>query len=83
MTSGARLAPAYRILKHIAGQRIAVHGTVTGPTLRRSGRLADFSRFRSSRPEVHEIWFSIYTPQEGDDSPERLRPRDREILSRN
>jgi MoaA/NifB/PqqE/SkfB family radical SAM enzyme len=77
-----RRAPATyeRILKHIAGQRIAVHCTVTGPMLRRSGYLADFSRFWSSRPEVHKIWFSIYTPQEGDDSPERLRPRDRETL---
>jgi MoaA/NifB/PqqE/SkfB family radical SAM enzyme len=77
-----RRAPATydRILKHIAGQRIAVHCTVTGPMLRRSGYLADFSRFWSVRPEVHKIWFSIYTPQEGDGSPERLRPRDREIL---
>lgn len=77
-----RRAPATydRILKHIARQRIAVHCTVTGPMLRRSGYLADFSRFWSSRPEVHKIWFSIYTPQEGDDSPERLRPRDRETL---
>jgi MoaA/NifB/PqqE/SkfB family radical SAM enzyme len=77
-----RRAPATydRILKHIAGQRIAVHCTVTGPMLRRSGYLADFSRFWSGRPEVHKIWFSIYTPQEGDDSAERLRPRDREIL---
>lgn len=32
------------------------------------------------QPEVHRIWYSIYTPQEGDDSTERLRPADREIL---
>jgi len=77
-----RRAPATydRILKHIARQRIAVHCTVTGPMLRRSGYLADFCRFWSERPEVHKIWFSIYTPQEGDDSPERLRPHDREML---
>jgi MoaA/NifB/PqqE/SkfB family radical SAM enzyme len=77
-----RRAPATydRILKHIAGQRIAVHCTVTGPMLRRRGYLADFCRFWSARPEVHKIWFSIYTPQQGDDSPERLTPHGREIL---
>ena len=69
-----------RILKHIAGHRIAVHCTVTAQMLRRPGYLAEFSRFWSDRPEVHRIWFSIYTPQEGDDSPERLRPADRELL---
>ncbi len=69
-----------RILKHIAGQRIAVHCTVTRQMLERPGYLADFCRFWSPRPEVHKIWFSIYTPQEGDNSPERLRPQDREVL---
>ena len=77
-----RRAPATydRILKHIAGQRITVHCTVTRQMLERPGYLADFCRFWSARPEVRKIWFSIYTPQEGDDSTERLRPQDREIL---
>src|SRR6516165_9471539 len=69
-----------RILKHISRHRIAVHCTVTRQMLARPGYLADFSRFWSDRPEVHKIWFSIYTPQEGDSSPERLRPEDRETL---
>jgi MoaA/NifB/PqqE/SkfB family radical SAM enzyme len=69
-----------RILKHIARHRITVHCTVTRQMLARPGYLADFSRFWSDRPEVHKIWFSIYTPQEGDRSPERLRPQDRETL---
>lgn len=69
-----------RILKHIARHRVAVHCTVTRTMLERPGYLAEFSRFWAERPEVHKIWFSIYTPQEGDDSPERLRPQDREIL---
>ncbi|HUK16305.1 MAG TPA: radical SAM protein [Bryobacteraceae bacterium] len=69
-----------RILKHIARQHITVHCTVTRQMLARAGYLTDFSRFWSARPEVRKIWFSIYTPQEGDDSPERLRPRDREVL---
>ena len=77
-----RRAPATydRILKHIAGQRIGVHCTVTRQMLERPGYLADFCRFWSDRPEVRQIWFSIYTPQEGENSPERLRPEDREIL---
>ena len=77
-----RRAPATyeRILKHIARHRIAVHCTVTRQMLARPGYLSDFARFWSDRPEVHKIWFSIYTPQEGDTSEERLRPQDREIL---
>ncbi len=77
-----RRAPATydRILKHIEGQRITVHCTVTRQMLQRKAYLADFSRFWSERPEVHKIWFSIYTPQEGDLSEERLQPQDREML---
>jgi MoaA/NifB/PqqE/SkfB family radical SAM enzyme len=69
-----------RILKHIARRRITVHCTVTRQMLARPGYLADFCRFWSDQPDARKIWFSIYTPQEGDDSPERLRPQDREIL---
>ncbi len=69
-----------RILKHIARHRVNVHCTVTRQMLARRGYLVEFSRFWSGRPEVRKIWFSIYTPQEGDDSPERLRPQDRETL---
>jgi pyruvate-formate lyase-activating enzyme len=77
-----RRAPATydRILKHIAPHRIIVHCTVTRPMLARPGYLSDFCRFWSDRTEVRKIWFSIYTPQEGDASPERLRPQDRETL---
>ena len=77
-----RRAPATydRILKHIAGHHIGIHCTVTRQMLTRPGYLADFCRFWSDRTEVHKIWFSIYTPQEGDRSAERLRPEDREIL---
>jgi MoaA/NifB/PqqE/SkfB family radical SAM enzyme len=69
-----------RILEHIARHRITVHCTVTRQMLARPGYLADFCRFWSDRPETHKIWFSIYTPQEGDNSPERVRPQDRETL---
>ena len=77
-----RRAPATyeRILKHIAGQTVTVHCTVTRQMLERPGYLAEFSRFWSERPEIRKIWFSIYTPQEGENSPERLTPPDREAL---
>lgn len=66
-----------RILDTTAGQRVIVHCTITGPMLGRSDYLGDFARFWSRRDEVRKIWFSLYTPQEGDNSPERLRPQDR------
>jgi len=74
-----RRAPATydRILKHIAGHRIIVHCTVTRQMLSRPGYLEDFCRFWSGRAEARRIWFSIYTPQEGDRSEERLTPEDR------
>jgi MoaA/NifB/PqqE/SkfB family radical SAM enzyme len=77
-----RRAPATyeRILKHIARHALIVHCTVTRQMMARPGYLAEFARFWSDRPEARKIWFSIYTPQEGDDSAERLRPEDRAAL---
>jgi MoaA/NifB/PqqE/SkfB family radical SAM enzyme len=66
-----------RILKNIAGQQIIVHCTVTKQTLCRAGYLSDFASFWSSRPEVRKIWFSLFTPQKGNESAERLDPEDR------
>lgn len=74
-----RRAPATydRILKNIAEHRITVHCTITRQILARPGYLVEFAGFWSARPEVRTIWFSLYTPQEGDASEERLRPEDR------
>jgi MoaA/NifB/PqqE/SkfB family radical SAM enzyme len=74
-----RRAPATydRILQHIAGHRITIHCTITREFARRSGYLHEFASFWSERPEVRQIWFSLYTPQRGDASPERLTPEDR------
>jgi organic radical activating enzyme len=66
-----------RVLQNIAGQQIIVHCTITRPLLCRPTYLREFARFWSNRCEVRKIWFSLYTPQEGDDSAERLRPQDR------
>ncbi|MBI2816820.1 MAG: radical SAM protein [Acidobacteria bacterium] len=74
-----RRAPATydRILKHIAGHRIVVHCTVTRQQARRPGYLAEFARLWSEREEVRKIWFSLFTPQRGQQSEERLTQADR------
>jgi len=74
-----RRAPATydRVLKHIAGHRINVHCTITRQLVQRQGYLQEFATFWSARPEVRRIWFSLYTPQQGEVSEERLTPQDR------
>jgi MoaA/NifB/PqqE/SkfB family radical SAM enzyme len=67
-----------RILKHIQGQQITVHCTVTRQQVRRDGYLEEFVRFWSDNPDTRQIWFSLYTPQIGEVSDERLLPEDRE-----
>ena len=66
-----------RIFRNIAGHAVIVHCTVTRQMLRRPGYLADFARFWTLRSEARKIWFSLYTPQSGDSSEERLGPEDR------
>lgn len=66
-----------RILENIVDHQVIVHCTVTRQLLRAEGHLAEFARFWSERGEVRKIWFSLYTPQEGECSEERLLPRDR------
>src|SRR5580700_6455228 len=75
----ARRAPATyaRILKNIAGQRVTVHCTVTGQMMKRAGYLAEFLEFWTPRPEVKKVWFSLFTPQVGDDLPEMLTAAER------
>jgi MoaA/NifB/PqqE/SkfB family radical SAM enzyme len=67
-----------RILKHIEGHRITVHCTITRQQIRRPGYIEEFLRFWSMRPEVTKIWTSLYTPQIGEISEERLTPADRQ-----
>ena len=74
-----RRAPATydRILKHIVGQQIVVHCTVTRQLVARDGYLREFAEFWSGQQHVRKIWFSLYTPQLGEESAEKLRPADR------
>jgi MoaA/NifB/PqqE/SkfB family radical SAM enzyme len=66
-----------RILKHIAGHRITVHCTVTRQQARRDGYLEEFLRVWQGNPDTRLIWVSLYTPQKGELSAERLTAADR------
>jgi MoaA/NifB/PqqE/SkfB family radical SAM enzyme len=74
-----RRAPATydRILKHIAGHQITVHCTVTRQQARRDGYLEEFLRFWQANADTRLIWVSLYTPQRGEISDERLTAADR------
>jgi MoaA/NifB/PqqE/SkfB family radical SAM enzyme len=75
----ARRSPATysRILQHIAGHRIVVHCTITRQMLRRRDYLEEFTKFWSDREEVWKIWFSLFTPQQGEQTAERLSSQER------
>jgi hypothetical protein len=75
-----RRAPATyeRILTHIDGHSLTVHCTVTRQQVNRHGYIEEFLAFWSARPEIEKIWVSLYTPQIGEVSEERLLPADRE-----
>ena len=66
-----------RILKHIAGHQITVHCTVTRQQSRREGYLEEFLRLWQENPDTRLIWVSLYTPQRGEISAERLTASDR------
>jgi sulfatase maturation enzyme AslB (radical SAM superfamily) len=76
----ARRKPATydRILRHIEGHQVTVHCTVTRQFAREEGGLEAFVRFWSDVAAVKRIWFSLYTPQVGELSMERLTGADRE-----
>jgi organic radical activating enzyme len=67
-----------RILQNIAGQRVAIHCTITRQQTERPGYFEEFLEFWSARPEVKKVWFSLFTPQVGacDDEiiPANARP---------
>ncbi len=74
-----RRAPATydRILKNILGQRVTIHCTVTGQMMKRPGYLGEFLEFWTPRPEIKKVWFSLFTPQVGDQLTEILSPEER------
>jgi sulfatase maturation enzyme AslB (radical SAM superfamily) len=76
-----RRAPATyeRILKHIRGQHVTVHCTLTRQQAR-PGYVTTFTEFWAANADVKRIWFSLYTPQIGELSPEMLTAEDRQML---
>ena len=66
-----------RILKNIAGQKITIHSTITGQLIKSPGYLRAFLEFWTPRPEIHKIWFSLFTPQVGEKLPEILTAAER------
>jgi MoaA/NifB/PqqE/SkfB family radical SAM enzyme len=71
-----------RILKNIAGRSVNVHWVITRPMLARPSYLEEYVAFWSARAEVDHIWVSLYSPQVGEESAERLMPEDRERVAR-
>src|SRR5690349_88611 len=69
-----------RILKHIEGHQITVHCTVTRQQVRRAGYLEEFLAAWQGNVNTRLIWVSMYTPQIGELSTERLSASDRENL---
>jgi MoaA/NifB/PqqE/SkfB family radical SAM enzyme len=67
-----------RVQKHIVGHRIIVHCTVTRQQVNRLGYLEEFLAFWSDKKETRKIWISLYTPQIGEVSNERLTAADRQ-----
>lgn len=66
-----------RIIKNIAGQKITIHCTITGQMMKRAGYLEEFLKFWTPRPEINKVWFSLFTPQIGDELPEMLDKAER------
>jgi len=66
-----------RILANIAGQHITIHSTITGQMMKRPGYLKEFLDFWTPRPEIRKVWFSLFTPQIGDQLPEMLTAEER------
>jgi MoaA/NifB/PqqE/SkfB family radical SAM enzyme len=74
-----RRAPATydRILKNVEGHRVTIHCTITAQMMKRPGYLDEFLAFWTPLPETRRIWFSMFTPQRGDDLPEMLTAEER------
>jgi MoaA/NifB/PqqE/SkfB family radical SAM enzyme len=71
-----------RILKNLDGRRVNIHWVITRPMMQRPGYLEEYVSFWNGRPEVKQIWVSLYTPQLGEESAERLTPDDRQEIAR-
>jgi MoaA/NifB/PqqE/SkfB family radical SAM enzyme len=71
-----------KILSNIAGRLVNIHWTITAPMLEREGYMQEYVRFWNERSEVRNIWVSLYSPQRGEESAERLTQAHREMIAR-
>jgi organic radical activating enzyme len=71
-----------RILENIREREVNIHWTITRPMAQRPGYLEEYVSFWSARREVNRIWVSLYTPQQGENTPEMLTAEDRAMLAR-
>ena len=76
----ARRRPATyeKILNNIVGHHVIIHCTITGQMMKRPGYLEEFLQFWCPRREIKKIWMSMFTPQQGDYSPECLSGEQRQ-----
>jgi organic radical activating enzyme len=70
-----------RILRNIAGGRVYIHWTAVRAHVQDIQYAERYLQFWSAREEVHRIWMSVYTPQRGEQSAERLTMDDRKRLA--
>jgi len=70
-----------RILRNIAGRRVYIHWTAVRAHVQSPDYAERYLEYWSQREEVHRIWMSVYTPQRGEQSAERLTPEDRKRLA--
>jgi sulfatase maturation enzyme AslB (radical SAM superfamily) len=70
-----------KIVKNVVGHSIIVHCTITHQMVAKNNAgekyFEEFLSFWSARPEVRKIWFSIFTPQIGEEAEEILSPEER------
>lgn len=69
-----------RILTNIKGHAITVHCTVTHQMTGQPDYFRHFLEFWSGQPEVRRIWFSLFTPQKGEQSVEILSSSERDTV---
>src|SRR5262245_47759377 len=69
-----------RILQNIQGRRVDISLVVTRPMTERRDYLDEYLDFWTSRPEINRVWLSLYTPQKGEESAERLTEDSRKLL---